>query len=438
MKINIETPVLIQKFMTEFSCIGSECEDDCCHGWAIPVEKKAFFNIKKLYKKASDEQQAIKDRLIRNRKAENDWSYGVISIKSDERCPLLNQDGLCDLHGKHGSNKLGWVCKDYPRIVVMSNGQVEQSMSLSCPEAARLCLLQPDSTELVEVDGSVLNELSGCFMDQGSNLDPDPYVQLRDDIRQVMQLLLGARQYDTNGRLYLLVYFAYRIDGFYHKNTTNFDIDKLSSEIERIADVNIHSKLVSDFHAQKYDPSLSISIVQTLISFRTDSSPEFNNFIKLCMGGCYNLDDEKEGALSKALLTDVISTYYQRRAEIEQRYWQRLEGYFHNYIAHYIFNKSHLNAPSLALLLRGLLILLNIVKFLFFLNPLLDPILADSDDACDKNDHEALLDKAIVQTCYLCSRSFEHISPHLMSVITQVLDEQGVDDLEHLSVLAKT
>ncbi len=435
MKIEIETPVLTQKFVTEFNCIGSECEDDCCHGWAIPVEKKIFFDIKKLYKKTSINQQAIKKGLRRNKKAENDWFYGLLGIKSNEICPFLKQDGLCDIHGKHGSGKLGWVCKDYPRSLVMSNGRVEQTMSLSCPEAARLCLLHPGSTQLVEVDAGVINELSGYVSDQGGELDSDPYVQFRDDVRQVMQLLLDACQYDTNGRLYLLVYFAFRIDSFYHKNTNNFDIGKLSSEVEHIADVNVHSKLITDFHAQAYDPSLSISIVQVLITFRTDSAPEFKNYVRLCMGSCYNADEVKEDALSVGLMTDVVSTYYERRNRIEQRYWQRLEGYFHNYLTHYIFSKSHLNTPSLAVYLRGPLILLNIIKFLFFLNPLLDPLL---EDAGDDNEHEALLDKAIVQTCYLCSRGFEHLNPQLMGVIAQVLDEKKIDDFESFSMLAKT
>lgn len=35
-----------QKLLAEFSCIGSDCPDSCCHEWQVLIEKKAFVTLK--------------------------------------------------------------------------------------------------------------------------------------------------------------------------------------------------------------------------------------------------------------------------------------------------------------------------------------------------------------------------------------------------------
>ena len=33
---------LVPKFVDRFSCIGSACEDTCCSGWQVTIDKKTF------------------------------------------------------------------------------------------------------------------------------------------------------------------------------------------------------------------------------------------------------------------------------------------------------------------------------------------------------------------------------------------------------------
>ena len=154
----------------------------------------------------------------RNRKAVDDWTYGNLIVRG-QTCPFLNEGNLCDIHARFWAWQAGLDLQGLPRApLILVNGQAEQTMSLSCPEAARLCLLHPDSTQVVEVHPKdLLENMSGRMSIQEDESGLDSYIQFRGDVRQAMQLLFDARQYDTNGRLYLLVYFAFRINDFYHE-----------------------------------------------------------------------------------------------------------------------------------------------------------------------------------------------------------------------------
>lgn len=440
MKAYSKNPVLTQKFITEFNCTGGLCEDDCCHGWRIPVEKKVFLDLKKSYQDVSCKKSTLSSALKHDKESVNEWFYGLINIQPDQPCPFLNQDGLCDIHTRFGPDKLGWVCKDYPHSLVKNSEQIELVMTLSCPEAARLCLLKSDSTQLVETSPSILNNASGHLNIPPDNAACAPYFQLYNDIRQIILLLADAHQYDTNGRLYLLVYFACRINYFFHANSTSFSIEKLNSEIEHIADPDIHSRLVREFHAQPFNPALSISVTHALLTFQSDYKSEFNEFIQSCLKSCKGINTEGLDSLNRESMAEIMKTFYERRQHLEETHWGHLEGYFNNYLLYYCFNKWYLNSPSLITYLRTFIVQLSIIKFLFFLNPLLNPLL-DPDREINKensNEDKELLNKAIVQTVYRCARGFEHLQPQLLKAISQALDDQGINNLEQLSMLAKT
>ncbi len=440
MNASTKNPVLTQKFATEFNCIGSMCEDDCCHGWAINIEKKTFLKLNKLYKNIENKKHVYSSALKHNKSSTNEWDYGAIKFQPDRTCPFLKQGGLCDIHARFGPNKLGWMCKDYPRSLAKANEQIELTITLSCPEAARLCLLQPNSTQLLEVDQTILSRFSGHINLPPDNIASSPYLQLHSEIRQIMLLLADARQYSTNGRLYLLLYFAHHISEFFHAHTASFSPEKLNNVIEHIADPQVHSKLISEFHAQTYDPSLSMSVTQSLLTFRSDYKSEFNEFVQSCLKSCKDINIESLDQITRDSLATIIQTYFERRHHIENAYWEKLEEYFSNYIFYFLFNRWYLTTPTLVKYLRNLLIQTSIIKFLFFLSPILDPLLnsAVATNEEGKQEQKDLLDRAIVQTVYQCTRGFEHLHPLLLEVISQALDDQGINNLEKLSILAKT
>lgn len=147
---------LLPRYVSRFSCIGSACEDTCCAGWNVTLDKKTF----NAYRQSAhpEMRKALADSIRRQQGDTNNLNYGVIALKQDtEACPLMN-DGLCNVQNKMGESFLSHTCFSYPRLSRRFAGQYEQALQLSCPEAARQALLAPDAFEFLEGKITVRSE----------------------------------------------------------------------------------------------------------------------------------------------------------------------------------------------------------------------------------------------------------------------------------------
>lgn len=141
-------PALIPRYVTRFSCIGSACEDSCCVGWNVALDKKTY----KAYRKSTHPElsRLLKDSVKRQRSQVSDINYGRIEMEAgSQACPLM-VDSLCAVQAKLNETYLSNTCFTYPRVSREVGGQFEQSLLLSCPEAARQALLAPDAFDFIE------------------------------------------------------------------------------------------------------------------------------------------------------------------------------------------------------------------------------------------------------------------------------------------------
>lgn len=139
---------LMPRFVERFSCIGPRCEDSCCSGWGVQVDKKTYKAYRKEAVPALDRMMASLERLPDSSGA---GAYAQIkTLGEQKRCPALHE-GMCSVHASLGESYLPNVCHTYPRSHRRLLGQVEQVMTLSCPEAARLALLAEDAFEFVDL-----------------------------------------------------------------------------------------------------------------------------------------------------------------------------------------------------------------------------------------------------------------------------------------------
>jgi lysine-N-methylase len=72
-------------------------------------------------------------------------------LTADERCPFLNQNGLCDLITELGEESLCHICDDHPRFRNVLSDRVELGLGLCCEAAAKLILSQTEPFSLVEL-----------------------------------------------------------------------------------------------------------------------------------------------------------------------------------------------------------------------------------------------------------------------------------------------
>lgn len=121
-------PALATRLVTEFRCTGPACEDTCCAGWIIEVDKPTH----KKYQKKHD----LVDAALPCGE-----SYAMLCDKPLGTC-LQNRDGLCGIQQRYGEEYLSDTCYFYPRSLRRMGAQVMVSASISCPEIARMVLYE--------------------------------------------------------------------------------------------------------------------------------------------------------------------------------------------------------------------------------------------------------------------------------------------------------
>ena len=120
------------KYYKEFSCIAGSCPDTCCAGWQIVIDNKTL-------KKYQHFKGPFHNRLHND----IDWKEHVFR-QYNRRCAFLNEENLCDIYTEAGPKMLCDTCRNYPRHIEEFEGLREISLSLSCPEAARILLSQKE------------------------------------------------------------------------------------------------------------------------------------------------------------------------------------------------------------------------------------------------------------------------------------------------------
>lgn len=119
-------------YYKEFSCIAGSCPDTCCAGWQIVIDNKTL----KKY-------QHFKGPFHNQLHNDIDWKEHVFR-QYNRRCAFLNEENLCDIYTEAGPKMLCDTCRNYPRHIEEFEGLREISLSLSCPEAARILLSQKE------------------------------------------------------------------------------------------------------------------------------------------------------------------------------------------------------------------------------------------------------------------------------------------------------
>ena len=136
-----EITVVEPVFVTDFKCVGSECRDHCCKGWDITLDKTT---VNRYLKSAQIEIRNIaSENIITVKKSFQKW--GKMKLTSKRNCAFMDEDKLCKVHKQMGPAALSHTCATYPRIQQVYKFEVNKTLTLSCPEAAKQLLGRPDA-----------------------------------------------------------------------------------------------------------------------------------------------------------------------------------------------------------------------------------------------------------------------------------------------------
>ena len=128
-------------YFNEFRCTADKCKDTCCAGWQIVIDEESLEKYKK-----------IKGDYIWKVMANVDWEEGCFRQDQAKRCAFLNKDNLCDLYTNAGEESLCKTCRDYPRHTEEFEDVREVTLSVSCPEVARILMERKTPVSFVTVE----------------------------------------------------------------------------------------------------------------------------------------------------------------------------------------------------------------------------------------------------------------------------------------------
>ncbi|MGO0061101.1 flagellin lysine-N-methylase [Brevibacillus fluminis] len=135
-------------YMKDFQCLGDTCEDTCCQGWYVDIDKKTFVKYKRIPDKKL--KRRIQMHIRRNKMKTSFSDYATIKFPKGEFCPFLNTEKLCSIQLELGPTHLSRTCATYPRQYNMVFDRHELTGACSCPEVARLVLLNRDGIRITE------------------------------------------------------------------------------------------------------------------------------------------------------------------------------------------------------------------------------------------------------------------------------------------------
>lgn len=130
-------------YYESFSCIADKCPDTCCSGWQIVINEEYL----KKYKSGKEFPTIDMKEYV-------DFKEGVFKQSDDRRCAFLRADNLCKLCFEYGEDALCKTCHLYPRHIEEFENVRETTLSLSCPEVARILLgrIEPVTFVSTETD----------------------------------------------------------------------------------------------------------------------------------------------------------------------------------------------------------------------------------------------------------------------------------------------
>ncbi|MBQ6815405.1 MAG: flagellin lysine-N-methylase [Lachnospiraceae bacterium] len=233
-------------YYKEFKCIADKCQDTCCAGWQIVIDDEAL----KKYKAVPD-NHPFKERLSKS----VDWKEKIFNRDKERRCLFLNDNNLCDLYTALGEESLCKTCTRYPRHIEELEEIREVSLSISCPEVARIILSkkEPVSFWSEETDENEYFEVPDYLL-QGILLDA----------RDVIIGILQDRSIDITLRLAYVWQMAVDIQDALDEGMTFTCQDILEEYSAKLPKTRVKQKIKRFFNNKKRHYKTSLKMFRML------------------------------------------------------------------------------------------------------------------------------------------------------------------------------
>ncbi len=290
-------------YLKDFKCIGGSCEDSCCIGWDVDIDRITFRQYFRT--KDSSMRSMFQSYIYKNEYCySTEVDYGKVRMEASKRCPFLDENCYCKIFSNMGEEYLSNVCSSFPRVTNAIDDYYETSLYLSCPEAARLVLLNPEGICFEKNNQPLTKHVLGSIVDTRLAEYSDSPVKFFHLIRKKCISIIQNRNYPLTKRLKALGNFLEILDeksdfdlASMYKYLNNFDTDNFSDLPEASSSLPL---LVSLF--QEWTNKLN--------TFSSIENAQFINYTKL-VREAFTLDSGEDIKVKSALYEDSLQRYFE-------------------------------------------------------------------------------------------------------------------------------
>ena len=306
-------------YAASFRCISSACEDTCCQGWSVPIDRVTY----EKYRSFDVLKPHMGTLIVLNTANPTPADHARIPLTATSACPFLDPQHLCGIQKQLGPEALSHTCATYPRAVSTVAAEREEALNLSCPEAARLTLLDPNLI---------------------APISPSSYVNLRSNesqlaIREFALSLIADRTYPLWQRMYLLGILARRVEtlsgarpvaDWAEANPTT--VAHMLADSARIATLQRLRPLMDEIQPQ---PAQQLQLVMQLLRTRLSQAPVPSRFLEC-------VQDFESGLQCNTANCeqDILTAFADARRLYFQPFMDRHPHVLENYLINHIF-KNH-------------------------------------------------------------------------------------------------
>lgn len=449
-------PHVTMKYMTQFQCLGDACEDTCCAGWSVFLSEKDYKRLKQAASTSRPHRERFRESIRRVKAAPEERHsarFAIIQMRNeDHHCQWL-KDGWCGIHGTFGEKALPDVCAIYPRMLSETAERKETAGYVSCPESARLMLLQPDSSELVSGTAELTTRRLPIQI-----LHPResrPYYAALDSVRTFLLEIWSLEALSHVDKYFLASLFASRVDSVFHQEATASCDEKLRAEMDRLLQPASIQQGLDFIRAQLPKPAFSVTIVSEVLAMvaTLSRSPRYESLVQDVFDNYVERTHQtpvQPADHANPLTVNVnaiVAEYANQIGRIRALAGDRLELIFTNFARYFTFAHWYSSSKNLTAYLQRQLLERALVLFLLAghrkLAVLLDELVGPAAEFVPGTFSDELIaqartavDAAAIEVFYQTARSFEHGSD-MMEKLGDKLRAAGYESLAGCVFLMK-
>ena len=272
---------LFPNYYDKFECIAGKCRHSCCIGWEIDIDDDTL----EFYNSINSEMGEKIRKSITGEVAHFELTEG-------ERCPHLNERGLCDIILEYGDGALCDICAMHPRFVNCYKDFDEIGLGLCCEEAARIILFEE---EKFYIDVAVQNEF---------------FTRRREifEILQNREKTIGKRFNELSNE------FGFEFDFPLDKLTEMYRLlERLDASWDNELD-NLEKLQFDGDIFEKTDMQIPFEQLACYFIFRHMIDSDYKKWVKFALVSCYFIGAiwsgyDRKGVLDKERAVDVVRMY---------------------------------------------------------------------------------------------------------------------------------